>query len=339
MAFLSNTLRRLKLQPLSSLRRFESSIIPPPVNITNIFRAKIANHAEGDLETILLNSQIVREIPVVEETAGVFRVNETDDVQVLVNNFTAPALALALRDRESTLQRAAVLAKNGDFEKLQKLLGPFLMENVAKRRFRNHELDLTNPLTKKQLLLIQRYMHRLPRQLYQPAHSRASVLIPLCNYHGVPSILFEKRSEKVKYKHQICFPGGMLDEESDVTITQTSLRETEEELGLPLDKIEVLGVLRCHWNEVAQVTGIAVTPVVGYIGELKDISLKPNSDEVEQYFTIPIESILDEKKWVQKEQATPIYTDGPHVIWGLTGYILNHFMQNVVMKCRYNDIR
>lgn len=90
------------------------------------------------------------------------------------------------------------------------------------------------------------------------------MVIPLCNADGVASILFERRSGIVRtYKHQVCFPGGMLDETVDQSIIQTSLRELEEELGIPFEKTEVLGILRCNWHEVASMTGIAVTPVVG----------------------------------------------------------------------------
>jgi nudix motif 8 len=320
-------IRNIIATPFPIIKRFVGTC---PSVIHHELRDRLSKQ---ELHQMKIDNFPVSEIPVLDETAGVFRANETDDIKVLVNNFTAPALALALRTRESTLQQAAVLAKNGEYEKLRKLLDPFLLENVVKRRIRNHEIDFQQPLSKKDLLVIQRYMHRLPRQLYQPAASRASVLIPLCNHGGVPSILFERRSEKVKFKHQVCFPGGMLDETSDSTITQTSLRETEEELGLPVDRVEVLGVLRCHWNEVAHVTGIAVTPVVGFIGEMQELKLVPNSDEVEEYFTIPIETILDDKKWVHKKNATPIFSDGGHTIWGLTAYLLEHFVQDVLLKC------
>jgi hypothetical protein len=202
------------------------------------------------------DDQVIYEIPVVYDTAGVFRPSEADDIKLLVNNFTAPALAMALRNRETALQQAAILVRKGEFDKLRKLLEPFQTENVTRRRIRNHGLNFAKELTKKELVVIQRYMHRLPRHLYQPAPSRASVLIPLCNDKGVASILFQRRSEKVRFKNQICFPGGMLDETSDISIVNTSLRETEEELGLPLNKVEVLGVLRCNWQEVALVTGI-----------------------------------------------------------------------------------
>lgn len=267
-------------------------------------------------------------------TKGVFRESEQDDIRVMVDNFTAPALAMALRDRETTLQLAAVLAQNGDVERLQKLLQPFTASNVDKRRIRNHGLDLSKGFTRKELVIIQRYLHRMPRHVFQATSSRASVIIPLCNVSGVASILFERRSSKVRtHKHQVCFPGGMLDEGIDASIVQTSLREMEEELGIPKEKIEVLGILRCNWNEVANMTGIAVTPVVGFIGEINNLKFFPNSDEVEEYFTVSIDDLVDEQKWLARNFSTPMFTGGPHNIWGLTGYLLERFVRDVLLKC------
>lgn len=36
--------------------------------------------------------------------------------------------------------------------------------------------------------------------------------------------------------------------------------------GFPAQQVDVLGVLRCDWSEVHKITGIGVTPVVGYLG-------------------------------------------------------------------------
>lgn len=265
---------------------------------------------------------------------GVFNEHETDDIKILVNNFTAPALAEALRDRETTLQRAAALLFSNDITELKELLNPFLDENVAKRRQKKLKLNLSNGFTRKEIVILQRFIHRMPRNVFHAAEKRASVVIPLCNVNGVASILFERRSLKVRtHKQQVCFPGGMLDEGVDSTIIQTSLREMEEELGILREKIEVLGILRCNWNEVASMTGIAVTPVIGFIGELNDLVLTPNSDEVEQYFTIPLYDLLDEQKWLTRNFSTPVYTGGPHTIWGLTAYLLEKFLKDVVLKC------
>lgn len=270
---------------------------------------------------------------------GVFNPSENDDIKELVTNFTAPALATALRDREDILQTAALLAEHEDFERLKLLLQPFLKQNIEHSRMHLHNgFDLSSGFNRKALLMIQGYLHRMPRYVYHGSERRASVVIPLCNADGVASVLFERRSATVRtHKQQVCFPGGMVEFGVDASIIETSLREMEEELGIPSDKTEVLGILRCNWNEVASMTGIAVTPVVGYIGELKDITLKPNADEVEKYFTIPISEIMDEKKWLSSSFTTPAFTGGPHTIWGLTGYLLERFMRDILSKCVNNN--
>lgn len=92
-----------------------------------------------------------------------------------------------------------------------------------------------------------------------------------------------------------------------------------------------LGVLRCDWSEVAAITGIAVTPVVGYIGKLEDVQLVLNPGEVHNCFTVPIYQLLNKDNWVFRELASPVFLppgdDGSRKIWGLTGYILHRFMK------------
>jgi hypothetical protein len=75
---------------------------------------------------------------------GVFLDKESDDVNMLVNNFAAPALARALRDRECTLQTAAMLFQSGKKVELEKILRPFLRSSVDRRRKRKHEIDLND---------------------------------------------------------------------------------------------------------------------------------------------------------------------------------------------------
>lgn len=42
----------------------------------------------------------------------------------------------------------------------------------------------------------------------------------------------------------------------------------------------MLGVLRCDWAELASLIGVAVTPVVGFLGNLSREQIHPNPDEV-----------------------------------------------------------
>lgn len=48
--------------------------------------------------------------------------------------------------------------------------------------------------------------------------------------------------------------------------------------------------------------------VVGYIGELNDLTLTPNPDEVEQLFSVPLADLLDKSKWVIRDFSTPVFT-------------------------------
>jgi hypothetical protein len=115
---------------------------------------------------------------------GVFKESETDDVDVLVNNYTAPALARALRERETTLHNAAHLVETGNITELAKILRPFLKTSIDKRRNESFEWDISNGLTRRELILVQRQLHRMPREVFQATSRRASVVIPLCNVSG-----------------------------------------------------------------------------------------------------------------------------------------------------------
>lgn len=119
-------------------------------------------------------------------------------------------------------------------------------------------------------------------------------------------------------------------DDTDATIVETSLREMEEEVGV--SSISVLGILRCDWSDVMAITGVAVTPVVGYIGEMENVNMRINPDEVENCFTIPLSALLDQDRWSPgDEYAAPVLRYNEHVIWGLTGYLTHFCLQNVIL--------
>src|SRR3546814_19112423 len=89
----------------------------------------------------------------------------------------------------------------------------------------------------------------------------ASVLVPIVGRdHGL-TVLLTRRSDSLPvHSGQISFPGGRV-EEDDVDDVETALRETEEEVGLPRGRVEVIGRLDTYTTR----TGLEVTPVVGLI--------------------------------------------------------------------------
>jgi hypothetical protein len=84
--------------------------------------------------------------------------------------------------------------------------------------------------------------------------------------------------------------------------------------------------------QVSNLTGVAVTPVIGFIGDIENLDVTPNIDEVGEWFTVPIEALLDKDNWTMREFSAPIFRGGPYPIWGLTGYLLNRFLEDVIMK-------
>ena len=102
------------------------------------------------------------------------------------------------------------------------MLAPFLKSNVDKRRNTRKVLNIESEFSRQELVFIQRILQNMPREVFQVASRRASVVIPLCNVNGISSILFEKRSSVVRtHKNEVCFPGGMVDYTVDASIVQT----------------------------------------------------------------------------------------------------------------------
>ncbi|ETV95626.1 hypothetical protein H310_11054 [Aphanomyces invadans] len=251
------------------------------------------------------------------------------DTSYLVSHYTAPALAAAFSDREQTLRRCAQLLAEGDLDQLSQLLTPFRGQAVVRDKPPTTPLD--DAFSTRHLDRIKKRLNRLPRQIAKMSHKRAAVVIPLCTIDGAPHVIFTLRSSHMRFhRGEVCFPGGMV-ESGDTCIENTCLREMEEELGVPASQVNVLGILRCDWSNVASITGVAVTPVVGHIDQFDESTLTLNSDEVESLFTVPLALLVQDKYWIRPNNATPVFTAGPHLIWGLTAYVLDICIREVLL--------
>jgi 8-oxo-dGTP pyrophosphatase MutT (NUDIX family) len=118
----------------------------------------------------------------------------------------------------------------------------------------------------------------------------AAVLILLIDRgHAIgPSVLFTQRTAHLTdHAGQISFPGGRV-EASDRDAEHTALRETEEETGLDVSRVAVLGTL----PKYATGTGYHITPVVGWIDA--PVQFQPDPTEVEECFEVPFAFLIDE---------------------------------------------
>ena len=89
----------------------------------------------------------------------------------------------------------------------------------------------------------------------------AAVLVPLVEHpHGMSVLLTQRTAHLSAHAGQISFPGGRI-EEHDPDAVAAALRETEEEVGLPRDRVSVIGRLDTYVTG----TGFEITPIVGLV--------------------------------------------------------------------------
>lgn len=155
----------------------------------------------------------------------------------------------------------------------------------------------------------------------------SAVLAPLFLREGEPWLLFTKRPTTLRrHAGQISFPGGARDDE-DSTPLHTALRETQEELGIPPEQVEVLGML----DELPTITSFRIVPFVGAIPA--DLPLRPNPEEIAELIEVPVRALLQPslprvELWnvMEKEREVYFYDYGAHVIWGATARILKDLL-------------
>lgn len=151
----------------------------------------------------------------------------------------------------------------------------------------------------------------------------AAVLVPVVARPAGLTVLLTQRTDHLHHHAgQISFPGGRV-ESTDVSAVMTALRETEEEIGLDPERVELLGELA----EYRTGTGFSVTPVVGLVHPPFDLRL--DTFEVAEAFEVPLSFLLDpanhERREMEYEGRMRQYYAMPYqgrFIWGATAGIL-----------------
>src|ERR1044071_6328395 len=117
----------------------------------------------------------------------------------------------------------------------------------------------------------------------------AAVLVPLVDHsHGMTVLLTQRTAHLTAHAGQISFPGGRI-EAQDPDPESAALRETEEEVGLPPDRVSVIGRLDTYVTG----TGFEIAPIVGLVDPPVPISIDPF--EVAEAFEVPLSFILDRR--------------------------------------------
>ncbi|MBA17732.1 MAG: CoA pyrophosphatase [Sphingomonas sp.] len=119
----------------------------------------------------------------------------------------------------------------------------------------------------------------------------AAVLVAVSDARD-PSVILTQRPETMRqHPGQIAFPGGKVEPNEDVIVA--ALREAEEEIALPRDRVQVIGPA----DRYRTITGFEVTPVIGVVPPA--LTLMPNESEVAEVFEVPLAYLMDEANHVQ----------------------------------------
>ncbi len=138
--------------------------------------------------------------------------------------------------------------------------------------------------------------------------------------------------EHDKHSGQVSFPGGRY-EETDADYGYTALRETEEELGIPMKDITLIGKL----------TDIYIAPsnfmVYPYVGFCETVpNFKPDRSEVAEILEPSITHLLDPATIKTGDFNSPngwtasnirYFDVNGEVVWGATSMLLNEFLEVV----------
>lgn len=142
-------------------------------------------------------------------------------------------------------------------------------------------------------------------------------------------VLILRKTYKGVHSNQVGFPGGRVEEE-DRDLMATALRETEEEVGIPRNEVDVL----------LELTRLYIPPsnfwVQPYIGVMKTTPvLVPQEDEVEAVLEIDLDEFLSDSCFTRQTLSTsyaqnievPAFLLGGHVVWGATAMMLSELKE------------
>ena len=153
----------------------------------------------------------------------------------------------------------------------------------------------------------------------------SSVLVIIHFPQNIPTVLLTKRSLSLRnHSGEISFPGGKFSK-SDRSLIETAIRETSEEIGLKINKDQIIGHLKPTYTYTSNILSY---PYIVLKEEIKE-KLRPNS-EVEEIINLPIEKLKssifkdDYHSTINKNMFKFVLND--YIVWGATARILKELL-------------
>lgn len=157
---------------------------------------------------------------------------------------------------------------------------------------------------------------------------KSAVLVLFYPYKGevhLPLIL--RPAYDGVHSGQMAFPGGRY-EQTDEDLIRTAKREAQEEIGLRLTDVEIVGSLS---ELFIPPSNFFVLPVVGYLPYRPDFF--PDPREVEKVVEVPLKEIQDDSIIGISEMIVrnttvlaPHYQIRDHQVWGATAMMISELL-------------
>lgn len=171
--------------------------------------------------------------------------------------------------------------------------------------------------------MINRIKKYRPKSIFYPTDLKeAAVLIPIINKTEPELLLTVRANHLSTHSGEVAFPGGKR-EPKDATLQQTALRETAEEIALPAQRVNVIGILQTHVSKYH----IKVTPFIALIDD--NFDYQPNIHEISTIFTVPLSFFKKDPQLptsqidsLNREWYAPCYNYQQYKIWGLTAIMI-----------------
>jgi 8-oxo-dGTP pyrophosphatase MutT (NUDIX family) len=158
----------------------------------------------------------------------------------------------------------------------------------------------------------------------------AAVLVPLflVGAREPHAVFTRRRTDLRRHAGEISFPGGRRDPE-DTDLSETALREAEEEIGLVRAQVRLLGELPVVSTFV---TNYEIHPFVGLVPA--GLVWEASPAEVDAVLELPLRALRASRTRTQIERRgitfeTDAYIVDGHLIWGATARIVEHLLERV----------
>jgi 8-oxo-dGTP pyrophosphatase MutT (NUDIX family) len=167
-------------------------------------------------------------------------------------------------------------------------------------------------------------------EYFNSSKNYSSVLVIIHFPENIPSVVLTKRSPYLKnHAGEISFPGGKFSI-TDKTILNTAIRETFEEIGITINKKQVIGCLSPTYTYTSK---ILIYPFIALEEKISDKQFRQNS-EIERIINIPIEKLIksqsEDEYHSNKNFKMFKFLVDDFIIWGATARILKDLIDKIL---------